>query len=528
MKASTDTSRHRLGGALLALALAVQPAIAAARPAATGVQSRTALSRPLLSASESTRTARAGRIVKRRFGKHLSALVVTRDATLETLRRRYPRDVREPRRGVWELRRTVLVARGATLAIGAPIARELRLVSRHGAFASIIARGANLAFHGRHGRHGRRLIVHSWDPAAHRPDRVLSDGRSVIAVRGRGRLDASDATFARLGFYRGTVSGFALWARAPAFGTGTVIRSRFAHNFNGAFTYGARDMRWIDSTFVYNRIYGLDPHTGSSDFLVEGNHAARNGRHGIIFSRSCFRNVIRGNLSEHNRRHGIVIDDGKSGNRPSDSNVVVDNIVRDNARVGIQIDGSAHNLIRGNRIAGSRQGIRVLGPARDNILAANSVSGARDFGVVLHPPSQGTLLVANAISATPTGVRIHGSSDVTVTRNRIVRVTSHAVKVDDAGLARVSAVVLFDNRLEGSGPSPVSISAADPHAVRQRANETSWNYPIAHDVSRVLRTDVGPGLWALLAVTALGGPALFSLLRLPGRRRSGALTTRAP
>ena len=53
-------------------------------------------------------------------------------------------------------------------------------------------------------------------------------------------------------------------------------------------------------------------------------------------------------------------------------NAVVNNFVRDNEKVGIQIDGSAHNLIRGNRITGSRQGVRVLGPATDNTVAYNS------------------------------------------------------------------------------------------------------------------------------------------------------------
>lgn len=509
----------KVGTALLALAvvLAFQPAPAAAKPGRSSIQRRAALSHALLSASESTRTARSGRIVRHRFRDHVSALVVTRNATLPGLQHRFPHDVSEPRRGVWVVRRTVFVARGAKLTITSPIVRELRLISGKHGFASIIARSGNLEFAG---RPGRRLVVRSWDPAAHHPDRVLSDGRATVAARQRSRLDASHATFARLGFYRGTVSGFALWGRGRKYGTGIIRRSRFVNNYNGAFTYGARDMRWVDNRFVHNRVYGLDPHTGSSDFLVQGNYAARNGRHGIIFSRDCARNVIRNNVSEHNQWHGIVIDDGKYGNGPSNFNVVVDNVVRANAKVGIQIDGSAHNLVRGNRISGSRQGVRILGPAKDNIVAANSIAGARDFGVILHAPSQGTLLTHNAIRGTPTGVRVHGSSDATVSGNRILGVASHAVKVDDALRSRAAAVLISSNRLQGSGTSPVRITTANPHAVRQRNNRTSWNYPIAHDIARVLRTDVGPGLWALLAVTALAGPALFGLLRLPRRRRS--------
>jgi parallel beta-helix repeat protein len=363
------------------------------------------------------------------------------------------------------------------------------------------------------------MLVRSWDPIANHPDRLLRDGRPTIAVRERGRLDASYTTFARLGFYRGTVSGFALWAHPPNYGTGTVRDSRFVNNYNGAFTYGARDMRWVHNRFEHNIVYGLDPHTGSSDFLVERNYAARNGRHGIIFSRDCFRNVIRDNVTEHNHWHGIVIDDGKFGNGPSNYNVVVDNVVRDNSKVGIQLDGSAHNLIRGNQITGSRQGIRVIGPADRNIIAGNSVGGARDFGLILHAPSRRTLVTGNTIFGTPTGVRIHGSADATVKYNRIVRVLSHAVKVDDAGRTRARDILIAGNQITGSGTSPVRISTRITNAAEQRGNRVSWNYPLLHNIAYALRTDVGPGLWVLLLMTAIAGPLLFAFARLLRKRR---------
>jgi parallel beta-helix repeat protein len=365
--------------------------------------------------------------------------------------------------------------------------------------------------------------VRSWNPRAGRPDRVLRDGRATIAVRGQGRLDASNATFARLGFYMGTVSGFALWARAKEHGTGTVRHSRFVNNYNGAYSFGARKMRWIANRFVHNRVYGFDPHTGSSGFLVRGNYAARNGRHGIIFSHTCHRNVIRGNLSEHNSWHGIVLDDGKHGNRPSNFNVVTDNVVRDNAGVGIQIDGSAHNRIRGNRIVGSRQGVRIIGPAKDNVITRNSVRDARDFGVILHFPSRRTVVTGNRISGTTTGLRIHGSSDVSVTKNRIERVASHAVKVDEAARENVEGIVIAGNRMQGSGTSPVRVATRGRHAVERHDNEVSWDYPLTHDVARLLQSRVGPGLWLLLFLIVLGGPLLVAFFqRLPPGRRSRA------
>ena len=475
---------------------------------------RIALKRTLLSANEQTSTAQPGVIVEQSFPHGLQALVVTRDATLPDLRRSSPETIVEVRPGVWEVRRTIFVARGATLSIEAPLVKELRLLSTPARFASIIARSADLEFRG---RPDGRLLVRSWDPLAGHPDRVLRDGRATIAVRGQSRLDASDATFARLGFYLGTVSGFALWARGEDHGTGTVRNSRFVNNYNGAYSFGARRMSWIGNRFVHNRVYGFDPHTGSSNFLVQDNYAARNGRHGIIFSLACHRNVIRQNLSEDNGWHGIVLDDGKHGNRPSNFNVVKANVVRGNAKVGIQIDGSAHNVVRRNRIVGSRQGVRILGPAKHNAVTRNWVVGAQDFGVILYFPARKTVVANNRIADTPTGLRIHGSSFVSVTENRIERVASHAVKVDESGQAGVQRIAIVGNRMQGSGTSPVRISARGGHAVERRDNQISWNYPLMHDIGGLLRSFVGPGLWALLFLLALAGPLLVRGSRATSR-----------
>ena len=46
------------------------------------------------------------------------------------------------------------------------------------------------------------------------------------------------------------------------------------NNYNGAYSFGARRMSWTGNRFVHNRVYGFDPHTGSSGFLVRGNYAA--------------------------------------------------------------------------------------------------------------------------------------------------------------------------------------------------------------------------------------------------------------
>ena len=142
-------------------------------------------------------------------------------------------------------------------------------------------------------------------------------GGPPLRSAGGGASMHANATFARLGFYMGTVSGFAsvgagrgAWDghRAPF-----PLREQLQRR---VLVRRTEDEAGSRNRFVHNRVYGFDPHTGSSGFLVRGNYAARNGRHGIIFSHTCHRNVIRGNVSEHNSWHGIVIDDGKARRQP--------------------------------------------------------------------------------------------------------------------------------------------------------------------------------------------------------------------
>ena len=112
-----------------------------------------------------------------------------------------------------------------------------------------------------------------------------------------GRMDVDHGRFDYLGFGTGTSSGVAWRGAAPdVAGTagraqvkaqGTVTYSVFTHNHFGAYTHEAQGMDWAGNTFADNEEYGFDPHDFSNDFLVEGNTARGNGKHGFIFSRGC-------------------------------------------------------------------------------------------------------------------------------------------------------------------------------------------------------------------------------------------------
>src|SRR5205823_722353 len=277
--------------------------------------------------------------------------------------------------------------------VSAPAVHELRLVDTHHSFTDIVGWGSNLRFLG---KHARPLLVRSWLDSTERVDLRLDDGRGSVQTREGGTIDADWTSFTALGFYAGRVSGVAVVSRygAPR-GGGTLTHSTFTGNFFGAYSYNAEGMRFIDDRFTKNIIYGLDPHDNSDGFLVRGNYAVANGRHGIIFSRFCDHNLIVDNVSEFNGWHGIVLDDGKSADGPSNENVVAHNVVRGNGLVGVSIDGSYRNLISDNLIVGGDQGIRIYGPAVGNRLERNAIHRPRSFGILLDRPSHDSTVEGN-------------------------------------------------------------------------------------------------------------------------------------
>jgi parallel beta-helix repeat protein len=522
-------SARARAGALAAAAVLwpAAPAGAVARdpaPAATG-DPRDAISRQIDAAVRAAEDVPAqGPVAVAVTLAGVPAVVVGRDATLADVGAAVPAAVRQPGPGLWEVDRLLVVTRGATLTIAAPAVREVRLLSHHRRFATIVARDASLLLAG---EGPRRLLVRSWEVAAGAPDVWLADGRGSLSVRGGGQLNAADVSFEDLGFYEGRVSGVAATAARLPDGsdpplakrpTGTVTHSRFVRNQFGAYTYEAYGMGWVGNAFVHNRMYGLDPHDNSDGFFIADNLAADNGRHGIILSRFCDVTVIRGNRVLRNGVHGIVIDDGKEADGPSDRNVIVGNVVRDNARVGIWIEGSSHNRVVDNRVDGQRYGVLIQPGSRGNVVGDNVIADSADYGVFVNGGPV-TNVAGNAIARAGTGIRLRQTSRSRVMKNVMVRMRDHGVKVDGPRGPAESGIVLAHNRISGSGPSPI-LSAAGPGDVHIRGNTERWNYPLAHDLATAMGGFVGPGLWALLFATVIFGPVPFLVIaRLRRGRR---------
>jgi parallel beta-helix repeat protein len=320
------------------------------------------------------------------------------------------------------------VPTGAQLTVGAGTTPELRMLSSPAGFTTVISRGGSVELQG-----SEQTPVHvsSWDPDTRSADVNTNDGRAFLLTFG-GRMDIVHAEIDHLGFGTGSSSGVA-WNGSGQFGeasgtpaTGDVRSSVLHDNWFGAFTFEAVRMVWTRNIFRDNIGYGFDPHDSSNDFIVAGNVAHGNGRHGFIFSRGCDRNVLRNNVAYDNRGHGFMIDDGRSGEsvdpgrppQPSNYNLLLDNHAYANDGSGIEVEGGRGTVIDNNLLENNHVGVRVKNDA-SAVVAGNTVLGSGLAGVDVLDGTGDVRIRDNGITGGWAGVSLTSWSGAVLTDNRI-------------------------------------------------------------------------------------------------------------
>jgi parallel beta-helix repeat protein len=247
-------------------------------------------------------------------------------------------------------------------------------------------------------------------------------------------MDVTHADMGYLGFGTGTSSGVA-WRGSqhppdrpdlpgrPA--TGDVRSSTLHDNWFGAYTYEAAGMHWTGNIFRDNEAYGFDPHDSSDDFVLVRNVAHGNGRHGIIFSRGCDRNLLKDNVSYDNRGHGFMIDDGRSEDTPderakrlpSNQNVLVGNHAYANDGSGIEIEGGEGTVVEGNRLERNHVGVRVKDDA-SALVADNTLQRSRLAGVDVLAGAGKVRIKGNEITGGWAGVALNAQNAAALAGNR--------------------------------------------------------------------------------------------------------------
>jgi parallel beta-helix repeat protein len=367
---------------------------------------------------------------------YASLILPKRDApyTVPELAIRFPDSFERTSDGTYLVKDDIVVGRDAELRIASDRVRQLRLLSSPERFVTLTSWLGSIVVEG---EAWRRVAVLSWDPALSGPDTTLADGRAWIHTR-RGTMSIAWADLDYLGFATGSLSGVAWEGRSDDPARGNVTGSNFRHNYFGAYTFEAVEMRWRLNTFAHNVGYGFDPHDQSNYFLVEFNRAYGNGTHGIIFSRHCRFNVIRYNHSFDNGMHGIVLDDGPNLNPdgtprerqgiPSDDNIVINNVVTGN-EVGIVLDGGERNIVSSNVVANNNYGIRMKDAVSGNALSSNRVVNNATFGIYLYNGSNNNQLSGNTVVGGESGLVVRDSTGNVIDGNALSEMHRHGVSL---------------------------------------------------------------------------------------------------
>lgn len=350
------------------------------------------------------------------------------DVTLSALSAavRSPAVLRELGPGEWWLGADLVILPGASLRIAAPETRWLKLRSEAGKFVSVKALGGGLAIEG--------SCVSSWDTAAGRADTENTDGRAFLLARGKGEMTVDHAQIRYLGY--GAVESYGLsWRELGTRGSlvgssvsnlyygvysyqvdGLVIRGNEVYDnvLYGIDPHTGSRRLVIEANVVHdNGKHGIILAEECVDSVIRGNVVYRNGHHGIVLYQRSDRNtvednetflnaaqginvnessdnVVRGNRAYRNGESGIGV--GETGQR----NAVEDNQVRANQQDGVRlVSEAAHTAVRRNVIGDNvRYGIYVDGDGGFEV-AANTIFGSR-VGVLLkgtddHPDGDNTI-----------------------------------------------------------------------------------------------------------------------------------------
>lgn len=214
--------------------------------------------------------------------------------------------------------------------------------------------------------------IMSWNPQNTRPDPNPYHPRSFLVAKEGGVMNIVSSTISYLGFsLGGALSTESALGALNYYDTGgfVVADSNLAHNLYGFYSHESSNFKIINNQ-VYDHVgYGLDPHTGSKDFVIDSNHIYASGKQGIICSFRCENATITNNIVEYNIE-GIGL------HWLTNSSLITDNTVKYNKENGIFIKTDSNdNLIEGNIVLGNGRGIGILDNSDNNIVRGNTLVG---------------------------------------------------------------------------------------------------------------------------------------------------------
>ncbi len=257
------------------------------------------------------------------------------------------------------LNAALIVENGSVMGVAAPATSELVLATRAGVF--LAASNAELSLD--------HVYVHASDPLTPQALGTATgvERRPFILAVAHAYMTIKDSTFRYLGRDWNASYGVS-WSKGA---TGSAIGSLFEHDFIGVYANASDGLRVANCRFYHNSLYGVDPHSGSTNLVIENNVSNFNGRHGIIFSDHVTNSIVRDNSVRGNGVNGIMMDEASS------DNVIERNTVVGNRSDGIVLANSDDNSVAHNVVSGNRIGISARGSTQGASVAHNTVTNNR-------------------------------------------------------------------------------------------------------------------------------------------------------
>jgi poly(beta-D-mannuronate) C5 epimerase len=239
--------------------------------------------------------------------------------------------------------------------------------------------------------------VSSWDPQTAAPDPNPYHPRPFIAAKDGAKMDIMKSTITNMGFSQGGIhSLFSSIAGINYYNTSNfvIVNSTIAHNLYGFYSDSATNFKIIGNDIYDKTGYGLDPHSGSKDFIIDSNRIRFSGRQGIICSYQCRNVTITNNLVEYNME-GIGL------HWLSNSSLIKNNIIKYNKNNGIFLKThSIDNIVEDNTIVGNGYGIGLFDGSINNKIRSNILVGniLDQDGIRMDDDSQLNLVKDNRMS----------------------------------------------------------------------------------------------------------------------------------
>ena len=230
--------------------------------------------------------------------KNTDLRIPSGNLTVEDLHKQFPEAIEkitsDGSNNTYLIKKTIVIGKDAKLNIVNSKILLKSLLIKDNAPVVIINYGKTIVFNS---------TVTSWDPQIKIPDPNPYHPRSFLVSNDGGIMNILNSTISYMGFSQGGIHTLESdLAALNYYNTSNFViaNSTISHNLYGFYSKESSKFKIINNQ-VYDQIaYGLDPHSGSKDFIIDSNHIFVNGGQGIICSFRCNNITIANNIVEYN------------------------------------------------------------------------------------------------------------------------------------------------------------------------------------------------------------------------------------